>query len=263
MRVVGVPECGLFMDERHWDGAQGYTPSFQAVAQMQNVSRGVNAACTATAARGEEWKCFMAQYTLPHVETPYYIVNSFYDEWQWGAVLGMPWKTCGQPPKHSSPARPGCARTLPPACPLPARNALEQLRAHMIGNQSQNSNAHSSAFLYSCNTHCGQFSHDDRWGTLAVKSKSLRTSFTGWVYGGKGGLSPTLLHLDARKMVPAGGTKTDDETEFRADDQLSTLNGVSRSSSAVRQGKLYVDGRLFFGLGFYVHGSDTTGWECL
>ena len=238
------------MDERHWDGAQGYTPSFQAVAQMQNVSRGVNAACTATAARGEEWKCFMAQYTLPHVETPYYIVNSFYDEWQWGAVLGMPWKTCGQPPKHSSPARPGCARTLPPACPLPARNALEQLRAHMIGNQSQSSNAHSSAFLYSCNTHCGQFSHDDRWGTLAVKSKSLRTSFTGWLYGGKGapatvdcdglgcnptccdsqftealeesrgaGLSPTLLHLDARKMVPAGGTKTDDETELRADDQ--------------------------------------------
>merc|ERR1711865_863587 len=68
VRVVGVPECGLFMDETHWDGKPGYTPSYQHVAQMQNVSNGVNAACTAAAAKGEEWKCFMAQYTLPHIK---------------------------------------------------------------------------------------------------------------------------------------------------------------------------------------------------
>ena len=132
VRVVGVPECGLFMDETHWDGTPGYTPTYRSVAQMQNVSGGVNAACVASMAKGEEWKCFMAQYTLPHITTPHYIVNSFYDAWQWGAVLGMPWKTCGVPPKHSSPARPGCERQLPSACPPPAREALEQIRSDMI-----------------------------------------------------------------------------------------------------------------------------------
>ena len=97
--------------------------------QDRFCSGGVNADCIAAEAAksggGEAWKCFMAQYTLPHIKTPHYIVNSFYDAWQWGAVLGMPWKTCGQPPSHSSPARPGCERKLPPACPAPAREALD------------------------------------------------------------------------------------------------------------------------------------------
>ena len=140
---------------------------------MQNVSGGVNAACMAAAAEGEAWKCFMAQYTLPHITTPHYIVNSFYDAWQWGAVLGMP-AACGRPTG-------GCRGALPSACPAAARSSLEQIRANMIANQSRGSNARSSAFLYSCNTHCGQFSHDDRWGTLAVKGKSLRRSFTDWL----------------------------------------------------------------------------------
>lgn len=193
VRVVGVPECGLFMDETHWDGKPGYTPSYQHVAQMQNVSNGVNAACTAAAAKGEEWKCFMAQYTLPHIKTPHYIVNSFYDAWQWGAVLGMP-ATC-----HGA----GCAGKMPPACPAAAHSALEQIRSNMISNQSQGSNAQSSAFLYACNTHCGQFSHDDRWGTLAVKEKSLRVSFTEWLQqGGKGGKVAATVDCDGLGCNP-------------------------------------------------------------
>lgn len=204
VRVVGVPECGLFMDEVHWDGTPGYTPSFKTVAQMQNVSGGVNADCIAAEAAksggGEAWKCFMAQYTLPHIKTPHYIVNSFYDAWQWGAVLGMPWKTCGQPPSHSSPARPGCERKLPPACPAPAREALERMRSDMISNQSRGSNAQSSAFLYACNTHCGQFSHDDRWGTLSIQGESLRAGFTRWLSA-----LPRGDHTDSATMISSGG----------------------------------------------------------
>ena len=84
VRVVGVPEAGFFMDETRWDGnaSTGYTPSYKRVAQMQNVSGGVNGDCVAAAARGEAWRCFMAQYTLPHIRTPYFIVNSLYDAWQ-------------------------------------------------------------------------------------------------------------------------------------------------------------------------------------
>lgn len=30
----------------------------------------------------EPWKCFMAQYVLPFIKTPFFVVNSFYDSWQ-------------------------------------------------------------------------------------------------------------------------------------------------------------------------------------
>ncbi len=30
----------------------------------------------------ELWKCFMAQYVLPFIKTPFFVVNSFYDSWQ-------------------------------------------------------------------------------------------------------------------------------------------------------------------------------------
>ena len=69
VKVSGVPECGYFMDLPHWDGKPGYTPNYQYVAKMQNVSGFVNSACTAAVGESEEWKCFMAQYTLPHVRT--------------------------------------------------------------------------------------------------------------------------------------------------------------------------------------------------
>ena len=190
VRVVGVPECGLFMDESHWNGKPGFTPTSKNVAQMQNVSGGVNAGCMTSSAKGEEWKCFMAQYTLPHIQTPHYIVNSFYDAWQWGAVLGMP-NTC-----HGA----GCAGKMPADCPAGAHNALEQLRANMISNQSHGSNPLSSAFLYACNTHCGQFSHDDRWGTLEVKGKSLRSSFTHWLTGATG--TPATVDCDGLGCNP-------------------------------------------------------------
>ena len=144
----------------------------------------------------------MAQYTLPHIMTPYFIVNSLYDAWQWGAVLGMPWKTCGQPPKRSSPARPGCVRKLPAACPAAARIALEQLRANMIGNASQGSNALSSAFLYACNTHCRAFLGDERWNTLAVKGKSLRVSFTEWLRGQGDDGGPARVDCDGLGCNP-------------------------------------------------------------
>jgi hypothetical protein len=202
VRVVGVPECGLFMDETHWNGKPGYTPSYQAIAAMQNVSGSVNAGCMAAATKGEEWKCFMAQYTLPHIKTPHYIVNSFYDAWQWGAVLGMP-ATCRGA---------GCASKMPAACPTAAHDALEQLRANMIGNQSRGSNAQSSAFLYACNTHCGQFSHDDRWGTLAIKGQSLRTSFTQWLTGRQGAPVPAKYDCDGMGCNP---TCCDGESSVR------------------------------------------------
>ena len=138
---------------------------------MQNVSGSVNGACTAATPAADRWKCFMAQYTFPHVKTPAFVVNSFYDAWQWGAILEMPCK------------EPGCASKA--GCPAGATAALEGLRAGMIGNVSAaiaGGGTQHSGFLYACVTHCGQFSHDDRWGALSVHGRWVMTHpFPPWL----------------------------------------------------------------------------------
>ena len=175
-RVLGAPECGFFMDEPHADGKPGYTPQYQWVAKAQNVSGAVNAACAAAHTSEDAWKCFMAQYTLPFIQTPYFIVNSFYDAWQWGAILAMPCRCTAKSPK-------GCG------CPPAALSALERFRGDMIGNVSAalQKAPLSSGFLYSCTTHCGQFAHDDRWVQLKVGGVSLRDAFGAWVDAQLGG----------------------------------------------------------------------------
>ena len=113
-----------------------HRPSYQTVAHDQNVSGTVNADCAAAHPADKQWKCFMAQYTLPHIKTPNFIVNSFYDAWQAGAILHMPPKCYGN----------GCS-PLGAACPAAAKTAVATMRRDMIGNQTAGSNKDSCAFL--------------------------------------------------------------------------------------------------------------------
>ena len=58
-------------------------------------SGGTNHKCLAANA-GSEWRCLMAQYIMPHVETPIFVMNAAYDAWQMGNVLKAEC-TCGGP----------------------------------------------------------------------------------------------------------------------------------------------------------------------
>ena len=184
MRVVGAPECGMFMDVTHADGTPGYTEVYKHVAKMQNVTGSVNAACLAATPLSERWKCFMAQYTFPHVKTPAFVINSFYDAWQWDNILAMP---CNQPSNHSTHTKAGCDGNWSTTdCNTKAIAALEAFRTDMVadvvGVVAGNASPH-SGFLYGCITHCGQFAKDDRWSKLSISGTSLREAFTEWLDG--------------------------------------------------------------------------------
>lgn len=86
-----VPEVGFFLDGQDiWD-KRIMTSVFTRVAAFSNVSGGapeqVNAACALSKPADKRWQCFMAQYTLPHLTTPSFVVNSMVDEWQAENVL--------------------------------------------------------------------------------------------------------------------------------------------------------------------------------
>jgi hypothetical protein len=90
--VRAVPEVGFFIDGASiWSGAHIMTGVFSRVAAFQNVTAGapehVNAACVAGTPAAERWRCFMAQFTLPFMTTPTFIVNSMVDEWQAQNIL--------------------------------------------------------------------------------------------------------------------------------------------------------------------------------
>jgi len=51
----------------------GLTPGYQWVFEAQNVTQ-VNDGCIAAyAPSNEQWRCFFAEYTLPHITTPLFV----------------------------------------------------------------------------------------------------------------------------------------------------------------------------------------------
>ncbi len=168
--VRGIPECGLFMDLPTASGSPHMTPAYRAVAEMQNATSAdgnLDADCLAAYPAAEQWRCFLAQYVLPHVSTPFFAVNSVYDSWQTVHILQ---------------ADPNCATHDPTKCTPAEAAAIERLRTTMLGNLSA---APSSFFTYNCATHCGQLSHDDRWAELEDGAQSLRERLSRWVLDGE------------------------------------------------------------------------------
>lgn len=81
--VVGVPDAGYFLDHNDTTGAPTWTPLYQWVVSAQNTTPSVDAGCVAHyGGTGEEWKCFMAQYTAPFITTPAFFAQDLDDSWQ-------------------------------------------------------------------------------------------------------------------------------------------------------------------------------------
>eukprot|EP00930_Biecheleria_cincta_P023856 TRINITY_DN17153_c0_g1_i2.p1 TRINITY_DN17153_c0_g1~~TRINITY_DN17153_c0_g1_i2.p1 ORF type:complete len:399 (-),score=37.83 TRINITY_DN17153_c0_g1_i2:326-1522(-) len=169
VRVVGVPQCGYFMDLPEYDGKPSYTPKYRAVYELMgvNTSRTMNQECKERH-NEDQWRCFMAQYAMPFVKTPFFAVNSFYDSWQWSYILDVP-SSCN-------------ARNFA-NCTSQERGAAYALRDSMLSNLSTVPK-HSGYFAYSCLQHCGYLNHDALWSRLTSQGKSLRSAFHDWYFNG-------------------------------------------------------------------------------
>lgn len=53
------------------------------------VSAGTNVACLKAQAGIDPWKCLIAQYALPYIKTPFFLMNSAVDSWQITKILGV------------------------------------------------------------------------------------------------------------------------------------------------------------------------------
>merc|ERR1712216_1087929 len=86
-KVACMPDSGFFLDE---DRAPQYGSKMRNVYKFQESSAdGLNAACVAAhKATGDPEKCIFAQWTSAHIKTPTFPMQSVYDSWQTGNVMG-------------------------------------------------------------------------------------------------------------------------------------------------------------------------------
>lgn len=86
-KVACMPDSGFFLDE---DRSPAYGSKMRNVFKFQeSSSNGLNAACVAThETTGDPEKCIFAQWASAHIKTPTFPLQSEYDSWQTGNVMG-------------------------------------------------------------------------------------------------------------------------------------------------------------------------------
>jgi len=86
-KVACMPDSGFFLDE---DRDPTYGSKMRNVFKFQeSSSNGLNAACVAAhKSTGDPEKCIFAEWTSEHIKTPTFPLQSEYDSWQTGNVMG-------------------------------------------------------------------------------------------------------------------------------------------------------------------------------
>eukprot|EP00039_Didymoeca_costata_P003304 m.66724 g.66724 ORF g.66724 m.66724 type:complete len:445 (+) comp11829_c0_seq1:35-1369(+) len=92
VRLTGFPDAGFFLDAMNVNGEYYYRNNFIAADPVWNItgSGGTNKACLASQSKATAWKCLMAQYIIPYLQTPLYVLNSAYDAYQLPNILQTP-----------------------------------------------------------------------------------------------------------------------------------------------------------------------------
>jgi hypothetical protein len=161
-KVACMPDSGFFLDEQR---SPEYHSKMQNVYKFQeSSSEGLNAACVDAHKNepGGAWKCIFAQWTSEHIKTPTFPMQSQYDAWQTGNVMGAadPGKTAAQTQN------------------IFGKN-LTELVESMLLKQPQH-----GIFLDSCHHHCGD------WDGSEIDGKLIGAALKEWYEKG----SPALAN---------------------------------------------------------------------
>ena len=148
-KVVAMPDSGFFLD--YAGGTMGFSFLIRWVFQTMNSRDGVNKKCVEYYGKKEDWKCFFAEYTLPFVETPVFILQSKHDAWQIDWVLGSRSNTL--------------VNQL-------GNELIRRLGDSFLGFEKN------SGFVDSCFHHCGTF-----WNNLHIDNITQSQAFYLWYNG--------------------------------------------------------------------------------
>eukprot|EP00756_Hemistasia_phaeocysticola_P023710 Hpha_TRINITY_DN15909_c1_g2::TRINITY_DN15909_c1_g2_i2::g.72658::m.72658/K19882/NOTUM; O-palmitoleoyl-L-serine hydrolase len=106
VKLTGFPDAGFFLDYPNVaTGKHDYRQNFIGADPIWNVtaSGGTNLKCLQHY-KGEEWKCLLAPYLMPFIETRMFIMNSAFDAYQLPTIAGNKCYPTPQNPCNASVA---------------------------------------------------------------------------------------------------------------------------------------------------------------
>ncbi|CAJ2630009.1 unnamed protein product [Trifolium pratense] len=175
--VKCMSDAGFFLDEK--DISLNYTMRnfFKGVVTLQGAEQNLNSKCT-KGFSSNAYLCFFPQYALKYISTPYFILNTAYDVFQFSNVLVTPssdpqgkWNQC----KHK-------LSTCTPA----EIDTLQGFRLSMITVLKPFLDSKSGGmFINSCFAHC-QSEMQETWfraNSPRINNKTIAKAVGDWYFG--------------------------------------------------------------------------------
>lgn len=179
-------DAGLFADIADVEGNFSMRTYMEKTFMLHNSSGGVNLECLSARPDSLKYQCFFAQYTLPYIQTPFFIINSNYDSYMLESILAS------EKVDPRGIILRNCALHLSP-CDSQQFNMLSGLREEInkvLDPLKKKSNF--GAFLFSCMQHCTA-RNDSLWNGIYVGNHSLRSALGDWFFERSSGEN---FHID-------------------------------------------------------------------
>ncbi|XP_015878128.1 pectin acetylesterase 9 isoform X1 [Ziziphus jujuba] len=174
--VKCLSDAGFFLDER--DISLNHTMRFfyKGLVSLQEVEKNLNKNCTSSLYFPE--LCIFPQYTLKYITTPFFILNSAYDVFQFHHALVPPsadprgvWSRCKQDPSKCRPNQ---------------INILQGLRRDMLLALGSffNSSTRGGMFINSCFAHCQSETQNTWFGVDSprIHNKTIAETVGDWYF---------------------------------------------------------------------------------
>lgn len=85
-RVSAIADSGFFLDYNATGSDLTFPERMQWTFNTLNISASLYPSCLELYPGDQGWRCFMAQYAAPHIRTPLFALQSYFDSYQIGAI---------------------------------------------------------------------------------------------------------------------------------------------------------------------------------
>ena len=182
-QYFSAPISGYFLDYKSVEGEHVYADQIRTIYTLSNAS--TNAACQASYAPGDDWRCNMAEYVYPFIQANVFVLNSKFDSWQTGCILSASPVTNPTANGNCSSAAGwnACARGIASCTADQITTGVNPFGDYMQASFLSTNKAKSLAdgnggFVSSCHTHCE--AQGSGFDTFKIGDKTMVQAYTAW-----------------------------------------------------------------------------------
>ncbi|NP_001346598.1 Pectin acetylesterase 9 isoform 1 [Zea mays] len=175
--VKCLSDAGFFLDLSDISGSNTIRQFFSSLVSLQGIQKNLNMDCLSSTSTDNAYLCFFPQFALANIRTPFFILNSAYDVYQFHHILVPP---SSDPGGHWSRCK-----SDPGGCNATQIATLQGLRSGMLTSLRQfKSKPEAGMFINSCFAHC-QSELQDTWfapNSPSIDNKKIAEVVGDWYF---------------------------------------------------------------------------------